>query len=608
MNGHKTVEPLKPKWSTPKTLAQAQPLSVIRRGTLKLAYALAGDRRLVAQGVFWRILGKKVRAHNALAKAAAKSAWAYRYWIRFVEPTVLFSPSPVMTARVSERIKVVVVQDGKADPALAFRSARSVIAALGAEPSIVTIRGGDALEEMALIERLMEFDAAPHPSRSECLSYHHLLLLHAGDCLHPNFVTAAQGALQANADAALIYWDEDECTERDVRCRPWFKPDWDSLQFLSQDYISGSCMINFDALRDLARTRPEFGASPWQITNAVVLQNQRPGSIVHIPHVLTHKRRGGSAAHDPQERAKLLKHFLPGTDQVVVDTRGNTRVIWTASAPSPSVSVIIPTRDQLPLLAACVEGVRHARWCGKVDIIIVDNGSTEAATVSYLADQRRAGITVLDCAGPFNFAALNNGAVDQAKGEYICFMNNDVEPCDDEWLIHLLRYAMRPESGAVGAKLLYPDGSIQHAGVTIGTGGAAGHMHRYLPNSDHGYFHHPHIARYCSAVTAACMVVNKAKFLEVGGFDTENFPVAFNDVDLCLRLERAGWKNVYVPEAQLVHHESKSRGNDMAPANRERYFRELGNLQRIWGTQTYLDPYLNRNLSRAVEQMMVDLK
>jgi GT2 family glycosyltransferase len=189
----------------------------------------------------------------------------------------------------------------------------------------------------------------------------------------------------------------------------------------------------------------------------------------------------------------------------------------------------------------------------------------------------------------------------------LCLLNDDTEVIGDDWLTELMRYAVRPEVGAVGAKLLYDDGSIQHAGVVIGLGEAAGHAHRYLRGDQPGYFHRPHVAHFASAVTAACLVVKAEKFHAVGGFDEQGLAIAFNDVDLCLKLEAAGWRNVYQPRAVLVHHESRSRGKDFAPQHLERYQRELAVLQDRWKTRDYHDPLHHPLLDRSSEAYILRL-
>ena len=179
-----------------------------------------------------------------------------------------------------------------------------------------------------------------------------------------------------------------------------------------------------------------------------------------------------------------------------------------------------------------------------------------------------------------------------------------VEP---EWLTEMMRYAVRPDVGAVGAKLLYGDGSIQHAGIVIGMGDAAGHAHRFTPANQPGYFRQPHVSQFVTAVTAACLVIEKQKFEAVGGFDEEKLAIAYNDVDLCLKLQAAGWSNVYVPHATLLHHESKSRDSDFSPTQHERYLSELRVLQERWETKSRQDPQHNPNLDRYSETFVIRL-
>ena len=209
--------------------------------------------------------------------------------------------------------------------------------------------------------------------------------------------------------------------------------------------------------------------------------------------------------------------------------------------------------------------------------------------------------------GPFNFSALNNAAVKHARGDYLCFLNNDVEMVDGDWLFLLIRQAMRSDVGAVGARLLYPDGALQHAGVVTGVGGGAAHAHRNLRDADGGYFLRDRLPQQVSAVTAACLVVSKEKFLEVGGFDEVDFPVAFNDVDLCLKLNARGWQSFYEPRAILIHHESKSRGSDSAKENRQRFAGELAALKRHWRTDQLRDPFHHPHLSPFCEQFHISV-
>jgi GT2 family glycosyltransferase len=272
--------------------------------------------------------------------------------------------------------------------------------------------------------------------------------------------------------------------------------------------------------------------------------------------------------------------------------------------PAPLVSVIIPTRNHLGLLRTSVEGVRRAAY-PRLETVVIDNDSDDPGTLDYLSTLEREGMMVLRMPGAFNYSALNNAAVDRASGAFLCFLNNDVEMIDRDWLAVLVRQALRPEIGAVGARLLYPDRTIQHAGVFTGIGGGAGHGHRFQRADDPGYFDRARLPQQVSAVTAACLVVARDKFLAVGGFDEETFPVAFNDVDLCLKLNARGWQSLYEPRATLIHHESKSRGDDRARPNRLRFAAELAALKRKWHTDANSDPYHHPQLSRFSEQFVV---
>ena len=284
------------------------------------------------------------------------------------------------------------------------------------------------------------------------------------------------------------------------------------------------------------------------------------------------------------------------------------KVTWPLPAELPLVSMIVPTRDRLELLRPCIDSVLATTSYSPYEVLVVDNRSGARATHEYLRTiARHPAVRVLSYDHPYNFSAINNFAAGQASGAYLCLLNNDTEVIDERWLTEMMRFAVRDEIGAVGAKLLYGSGAIQHAGVVVGMGDAAGHAHRFSRSDDPGYFRLPHVAHFVTAVTAACMVVAKPKFDDVGGLDEEHLPVAYNDVDFCLKLQRAGYRNVYVPHAVLLHHESMSRGDDKAKEHIERYSRELTTLQQRWGTKTYQDPLLNPNLDRYSETFIVAL-
>jgi GT2 family glycosyltransferase len=283
------------------------------------------------------------------------------------------------------------------------------------------------------------------------------------------------------------------------------------------------------------------------------------------------------------------------------------RVVRKLASPAPSVSLIVPTRDQLALLRACAEGILRRTRYPSLELVIVDNGSLKPATADYLravaADPR---VRVLRDERPFNFSALNNAAARVARGEILGFVNNDVEAIEPGWLEELVTQLGVPDVAAVGAKLLYGNGAVQHAGVALGIGGVAGHPGKGLHRSDPGYFGDLQIARSVSAVTAACMLVKRAAFEAVGGFDEADLAVAFNDVDLCLKLRRAGWRIVWTPYAELYHHESASRGSDaVLLSRRQRFLKEHAVMRRRWRNALDRDPYFNPNLSLATERLAI---
>ena len=429
----------------------------------------------------------------------------------------------------------------------------------------------------------------------------YIVPLRLGDQLSESSLFRFAEAIQDNPEAAILYGDEDLLDARGRRLRPWFKPRWNHELFLAQDYLSSAVAIENSLAKKAAAHDGDSVAG--MIVEATSLAE---ASIVHVPHVLTHV----AAPTEPDSgRVGIVARHLQGRGATCAPGLYNTvKVEWPLPDDLPLVSMIIPTRDKLELLRPCVESLLGRTDYPNFEMLVLDNASTEERTARYLEEiGKDPRVRVIPYDKPFNYSAINNFAVRHARGAYICLLNNDTEVVERSWLIELMRYAVRADIGAVGAKLLYDDGSIQHAGVVVGIGDAAGHPHRFLPAGQPGYFRMAHVAQFISAVTGACLVVEKAKFEAVGGLDENGLAVAFNDVDFCLRLERAGWRNVYVPHAVLLHHESKSRGSDMASKNVERYRRELQLLQERWNTKTSQDPLHNPNLDRYSETFVLRL-
>jgi len=278
-----------------------------------------------------------------------------------------------------------------------------------------------------------------------------------------------------------------------------------------------------------------------------------------------------------------------------------TRVRWPLPAAAPCVSIIIPTRDRLDLLRPCVEGILRSapRYPGPLDLIVVDNDSAEAASREYLkALSESAQARVIPFRGPFNWSAINNHAARQARGEVLIFLNNDTVVLAEDWCAELTANALRPEVGAVGARLLYQDGTLQHAGVVLGVEGVAGHDSVGEAPERGGYFGRSHVQRSAAAVTGACLATRRELFEHIGGFDEIHLKVAFNDIDYCLRLARAGYRIVYNPFAVLYHFESKSRGYDLSESKVARNRAEAAAFRSRWRAIVDRDPYYNPHFER----------
>jgi len=536
--------------------------------------------------LYWHATRRRVRARNRLRVASSDLPFAYEYWIRTYERIPDFTPqfrSSIEAWDWHPRFSVVLYSDVAATAAQRDLSLQSL------------------QRQIFTSSTLVDADVTSLRAGITAADGDYVLLLRAGDVLSEAALFHLAEALQTNRDAAILYGDHDELDHEGRRRRPWFKPRWNQEMFLGQDYLTPLVAI------DTALALAAIEEAHDDVANLVLTATSsatRP--IIHVPHILCHTSPRAAELRQADRGDALARHLGGLGATCAPGPFGTTKVQWPLPDELPMVSIIIPTKDKLHLLQPCVDSVLRLTNYDEFEILIIDNGSLERRTAEYLAAiGKNPKVRVIDYPHPYNFSAINNFAVGHAKGPYLCLLNNDTEVIEPSWLTELMRYAVRPDVGAAGAKLIYKDGTLQHAGVVIGIGEAAGHAHRLLPADDAGYFLQPHIAQFVSAVTAACLVVDKSKYLAVGGLDQESFAIAFNDVDFCLKLEKAGWKNVYVPHARLVHHESKSRGRDSSPLNIDRYRRELHALQQRWGTKTYDDPLHNPNLDRHSETFVV---
>lgn len=534
------------------------------RIVLQLALSAAPRRAMAALRCF--VGGKRVRGWNLLCGIAAENPDYYGRWIAEAEPGYINAWLARNTSTSIEAPKITAIIVSAQSTADLNRTQSSILKAFD-PASTIAIVSADGCDWSQLIAIL----------RSTASAW--IMPIVAGDILSP-FVGAA--VARASPETASIYWDEDHLDQGTRRCA-WAKPEWDPVLYANRGGLLGASLLHVDAAlvecERLSANAQENRPAAALLADLCLAVASRSAS--HVPLILTHRALPPVPAAPKQEPYPLR---------------------W------PLVSIIIPTRDLPDHLSSCLRGLSLLDYPGEIETILVDNGSTDLQALDLLASQEaQAGKRVLRMPGPFNFSKLNNEAVRIARGEILCFLNNDVEPLDGEWLSKLVSQAVQPEVGAVGAMLLYPDGTIQHAGVAIGIGGAAGHVEKgTMPDRmrEDGWYID---TRRVSAVTAACLVVNKQKFLSVEGFDEDAFPVAFNDVDLCLKLQRMGLHNLFVAEARLIHYESKSRGHDDNPEKRKRFAGELERLRRRWQTRDYLDPWHSPLFSRASERCLLHI-
>lgn len=404
----------------------------------------------------------------------------------------------------------------------------------------------------------------------------------------PHFLSAAR-----NEKATLVYADS-QTRQPGQDPAPVFRPAWDPYAFYGTDYL-GPLFIVSSLLRSLLEDKNALPDAPDALRARLVFAAE-PQGIRHLPLVLSE-----IPAERPQssERRECIQHQL-------TNAIPNARVIPLSEAPhcnritwplpqTPLVSLIIPTRDKAFLLRACLESLGKGTY-RHTEILVVDNASSEPDAIQLLEELAEKDLRVLSYSGPFNYAAINNFAAQEAKGELLCFLNNDTEVVTPNWLEEMLGPLLGDQSvGAVGAKLLWPNHLVQHGGVVVGMHQLAAHVGNQWADSDPGYSYRNLIVQQWSAVTAACLLTPTKLFLENGGFDPVRFPVAFNDVDYCLRLRAKGKKIVWTPHAKLMHHESASRGRDALPHQKARAAMEMHSFRVRWGQ--YDDPFYNPNLS-----------
>jgi GT2 family glycosyltransferase len=401
-----------------------------------------------------------------------------------------------------------------------------------------------------------------------------------------------------NDDLAAVFADSDLLASDGTRRDPRLKPPWDQELLWCTNYIRAPLLVRWAPDLAVALDIPGADVKPSYALALTLLARRQRRNLGRVPAILFHET-GPEDSEVEIDRRILLAHLenLPGHDMSTSSEGDIFKVNWQLSSPPPRVSIIIPSKDNATTLKTCIDSIVEYTDNIQYEIIIADNGSTHEITQKYLESLSAIdNIKITYLPGPFNFSKINNDARKFAVGDILVFLNDDTKIISREWLVEMVSLAQRPEVGAVGALLLYPDGSVQHAGVLLGVGGPADHAFRYTPGDSGGYMDLLRCRREVTAVTGACLAVSAHHFDTVGGFD-EKLMVTCNDVDLCLRLRAAGLINVWTPWSRLEHWESMSRGVDFTEAALTRQADELRIMAERWGDLMDRDPTYHPGLS-----------
>lgn len=411
------------------------------------------------------------------------------------------------------------------------------------------------------------------------------------DTLAPFALYELIAAINRQPEADFFYSDEDKLDFQGRRVEPMFKPDWSPELLRARNYICHLVCVRRSLLDAVGGLRPGYDGA--QDHDFVLRCTERASKIVHIPAILYHWRMHAQStaafkssktyAYDAGKRAVADHLARLGIDGSVHDgpVLGTYQIVYHLRT-QPLVSVIVPTKDHPEMLARCVASLTRSSYAN-FELLIVENGSQQAETFAYYRElERDPRVRILNWTKPFNYAAVNNFAAREARGELLLFLNNDVDAINPDWLEVMVKQAVQPGVGAVGAKLYYADDTVQHAGIVVGMGGVAGHGHLNYPRSAAGHMQRLLVTQNVAAVTGACLLCRRSVFESIGGFD-EGFVLAFNDVDLCLQILSAGHRIVWTPDAELYHLESKTRGYEDTPEKQQRFRREYDLFHLKWG-------------------------
>ena len=423
-------------------------------------------------------------------------------------------------------------------------------------------------------------------------------------------------ALNNKPELDFIYSDEDKISVDDVLTGPYFKSDFNIDLFLCHNYISHFSVIRKSLGDKVGWFRKGYeGSQDYDLFLRIIDKTEK---IHHIPKVLYHWRTiAGSTSSEYDEKSychttsiKALEDYLKRNKIEGSIKKGLAKGTFKVDRKiikEELVSIIVPFKDTPDLIEQLLKSLKNTTY-KNYELLLVSNNSKDESVFSIIKEYQKndTRIKLLEYNVPFNFSQINNWAVRKAKGDYLLLLNNDIQVIEPEWLKEMMSHIQRDEVGAVGAKLLYPNNTLQHAGIIAGLGGIAGHSHKHLPDKAAGYFFRPHLIQDLSGCTAACLLTKRAVYNKVGGLNEKKLKIAFNDVDFCLKIRKAGYLIVYTPYAKLYHHESVSRGYEDTPEKQERFQRECEYMYKTWG-KALKDPYYNVNLSLAYEDFRLDV-
>ena len=594
----------------------------------EVTQALLGSWRTNRLGDVFRAFRKQVYA--AYGRACAVQIRSYALWLSYFEvqpafydvlkekqrhwktlPLIsiampVFNAEPEFLEQAIESVRNQVYPHWElciADDASTHDASKSVLEAFAKK---------DARIKVVFREKNGHISAATNSALALCSGVYVGFLDH-DDLLHPLALHYVAEAANLHPDGALFYTDEDRIDTKNVRTAPYFKCEFNYELLLAQNMINHLSCFKRAAVVEVGGCRLGLEGSQDYDLVLRVIETIDPSQIVHIPRVLYHWRAvDGSTAFSADAKPyatvaaqRAIREHLErmGLSAEVSEAPGLptwNKVVFMPPQNNPRVCIIIPTRDRVDLLSVCLASIAEKTTYPNYRIVVIDNNSVEPETLRFLENVYPDVVSVIKDDRPFNYSALNNSAVDTSEAEYVCLMNNDIEVLSPGWLEEMLGHASRQGIGAVGARLWYPDGRLQHGGLVIGIGGSAGHSHKYLPRGNSGYFGRAALPQAMSGVTAAVLLIRKTIYQEVGGLE-ETLQVAFNDVDFCLKVEQKGYRNVWTPYAEFIHHESATRGYETTPEKQLRMDAEKALLRQRWGRRLSFDPYYSPNLTQEHE-------